>query len=229
VKNFDEILSLSDGVMVARGDLGLEIPAEKVPIVQKTLIKKCIDAHKPVIVATQMLESMTTNNRPTRAEVSDVANAVIDHTDAIMLSGESAAGKYPVETVAMMARIAHETEKSRFDDYACERLSQEKKPKEMIAHAACDIAKTKKIDAMLVTDDDPELVRLIASHRPEVPVVGFSRSPQRRQQLNLVRGVRMYVPQKQTKDFLKRNGLVRRGSLFLEVKGTEIEIEQMGV
>lgn len=227
VENFDEILKLSDGIMVARGDLGLEIPAEKVPIVQKTLIKKCIDAHKPVIVATQMLESMTTNNRPTRAEVSDVANAIIDHTDAIMLSGESAAGKYPVQAVTMMARIAHETEKSHFDDYVCDRLSREKTGEEMIAHAVSEIVRTKKIKLILVKDDDPDLIALVSSHRLEVRIIGFSREPIHRHQLNLVRGVTMLPVSSRPLDELMKRGLARKGDMILEVEGDEIEIKKI--
>lgn len=227
VKNFDEILKLSDGVMVARGDLGLEIPAEKVPIVQKELIKKCIDAHKPVIVATQMLESMTTNNRPTRAEVSDVANAIIDHTDAIMLSGESAAGKYPVQAVTMMARIAHETEKSHFDDYVCNRLSREKTEEEMIAHAVADITRTKKIKLVVVKDDDPELISLISSHRLEVRIIGFSKKPVHRHQLNLVRGVTILPTSSRPLVELMKRGLARKGDMILEVEDDEIEIKKI--
>ncbi|MBI4599625.1 pyruvate kinase [Candidatus Uhrbacteria bacterium] len=227
VKNFDEILALSDGIMVARGDLGLEIPAEKVPTVQKTLIKKCIEAHKPVIVATQMLESMTTNNRPTRAEVSDVANAVIDHTDAVMLSGESAAGKYPVQAVAMMARIAHETEKSHFDDYVCARVSQEKTPQELIAHAVADMTRSKKIALVCVKDDDPELIRLIASHRLEVRIVGFSKNPLHRHQLNLVRGAIVLPPSKRPLDDLKKKGFARKGDAIVSVEKNDIRVEKI--
>ncbi|MBI2436143.1 MAG: pyruvate kinase [Candidatus Magasanikbacteria bacterium] len=116
VKRIDEILEVVDAIMVARGDLGIEIPAEEVPIIQKKLVDKALEKAKPVIVATQMLDSMQHNPRPTRAEVSDVANAVIDHTDAVMLSNETASGEYPVETVAMMSKIIRQTEKSHYDD-----------------------------------------------------------------------------------------------------------------
>jgi len=116
VENFNEILEATDGVMVARGDLAIEVGAEQVPIIQKEIIKKCLLNAKPVIVATQMLQTMTSSLQPTRAEASDVANAVIDHTDAVMLSAETASGAYPVESVKMMAKIADETEASSFDD-----------------------------------------------------------------------------------------------------------------
>jgi len=112
VVNFDEILKVSDGIMVARGDLGVEIPIQEVPTIQKSLIEKCYKVGKPSITATQMLDSMMRNPRPTRAEVSDVANAILDGTSAIMLSGETAAGKYPVESLAMMDSIARQTEKT---------------------------------------------------------------------------------------------------------------------
>ena len=116
IKNLTEIIKQSDGIMVARGDLAVEMPQEKIAVLQKNILKKVRRAHKPTIVATQMLASMENNNRPTRAEISDVANAVIDHTDAVMLSGETAMGKYPVVTVETMAKIIKATEKSRYND-----------------------------------------------------------------------------------------------------------------
>lgn len=227
VKNFDEILVASDAVMVARGDLGIEIPSEKVPIVQKQLIKKCITAHKPVIVATQMLESMTTNSRPTRAEVSDVANAVIDHTDAIMLSGESASGQYPVETVKMMTRIAHETEKSHFDDYTCVNITKEKTERALVAHAVADMARSGKFKLILVKDDDPELIALVASHRPEIRIVGCSQKPMTRRQLALLRGVWALPSSARLIDTLKKRGWARTGDRILEVEDNEVEIKKI--
>lgn len=225
VRNFDDILDVSDGIMIARGDLGIEIPPQKVPVIQKQLIEKCIAAHKPVIVATQMLESMTTNSRPTRAEVSDVANAVIDRTDAVMLSGESATGTYPVETVQMMAQIARETERSRYDDYVCQSIAREKSSRQMIAHAACEIVRTRKLKALIIEDDDFDLIMFVAVHRPEVRIVGFSRNEQRRRQLNVVRGVTMYPVQKNRRAFLKKMGIVKKGDRILELEDDEVDIE----
>ncbi len=226
VHDFEKILAVVDGIMIARGDLGIEMPPQKVPMIQKELIRKCISAHKPVIVATQMMESMITLRRATRAEVSDVANAVIDHTDAVMLSGESATGKYPFETVQLMARTIHEAEKSKYDDYICPFIRKHGVPKEMIAHAAADLALTKKLACIVVEDDDPELVRLVASHRPEVLIFGFSRDARVCQQLNLVRGVRMYKTPKNVARFLKFRKLVRSGNLYAVVEADEVEVNQ---
>jgi pyruvate kinase len=222
--NFEKILTVVDGIMVARGDLGIEIPAQKVPVLQKELIKKCLHARKPVIVATQMMESMMTSRRPTRAEVSDVANAVIDHTDAVMLSGESATGQYPLETVSMMSQTIKETEKSDYDDYVCTFIRHEKDIKEMIAHAVCDIALTRQIK-LIVVEANGRMPLLIASHRPEVPIIGFSADPRIRQQCNVMRGVRMYSPQKNIPKFLKSEKLAKAGDTIAFVEENEIEIE----
>ncbi|MBI4272429.1 pyruvate kinase [Candidatus Uhrbacteria bacterium] len=224
VHDFEKILSVVDGVMIARGDLGIEMPPQRIPVIQKELIQKCIAAHKPVIVATQMMESMITSRRATRAEVSDVANAVIDHTDAVMLSGESAAGKYPLETVQLMSRTIHEAEKSKYDDYVCSSIRKETSIKAMIAHAAADLARTKKLACIVIEDDDSDLVRFITGHRPELQVIGFSRTARVRQQLNLIRGVQMYAPQKNIVRFLKSQKLVRAGDLYAVVEADEVEI-----
>lgn len=224
VQNFDGILGAVDGIMVARGDLGIEIPAQKVPLVQKKLIKKCVRAGKPVIVATQMLESMISSRRPTRAEVSDVANAVIDHTDAVMLSGESATGLYPLEAVEIMRETIRETEKSKYNDFTCAHAPQERTISEMLSHAVCDIVLSKKIKLVCVTGHD-RIVRMIARHRPEVRVIGFSSDATLRQQLNLLYGVTMFPPQKNVFSFVKKMRLAKRGDLVLCVEDDELEIE----
>lgn len=227
VKKFYDILDVSDGIMVARGDLGIETAPERVPIIQKNLIKKCIAAHKPVIVATQMLESMTQNSRATRAEVSDVANAVIDHTDAVMLSGESAAGLYPFEAVQLMAKTVHETEQSSYDDYVCDHGKREHRLMDMIAHAVAIAALTKEIKCIVVKEDNPLLVRSIASHRPEVRIAAFSNDPVARRQLSLVRGVSAFPLQKNAKAFVKKNFKLKRGDLFAELECNELELERV--
>lgn len=225
VKRFNTILEVSDAIMIARGDLGIEVPPEKVPVIQKTLIKKCIAAHKPVIVATQMLESMTQNRRPTRAEVSDVANAAVDHTDAVMLSGESAAGQFPVEAVTVMAHTLHETEKSSFDDYACGHGKQEKKLMDMVAHAVADAALTKQIKLIAVKDDNAALIRSVASHRPEVRIVAFSSDASFARTMNLVRGVKVFPLVKNIHAFFKKMKLVKKGDIIAELETNELELE----
>ena len=213
--------------MIARGDLGIEVPAEKVPVIQKKLIKKCIAAHVPVIVATQMLESMTQKTRPTRAEVSDVANAVVDHTDAVMLSGESAAGLFPVEAVGIMARTIHETEHSRFDDYVCNHGRQEKKLMDMVAHAVADAALTKQIKLIVVKDGNAAFVRSIASHRPEVRIIVFSSDGAFARKMNVVRGVTALPHAKNQMTFLKKLKLVKKGDLIAELECNELELERV--
>jgi pyruvate kinase len=170
VANFDAILEATDAVMVARGDLGVEIPAEQVPVVQKTIVAKCLKAGKPVVVATQMLDSMIRNPRPTRAEVSDIANAVIDHADAIMLSGETASGKYPVEAVQMMAAVAEETEKSHFDDMPADLSVGHESIRRGIATAAALLAEKIGAKAILAATTSGATARYIARVRPELPI-----------------------------------------------------------
>ncbi|MFA5358289.1 MAG: pyruvate kinase [Patescibacteria group bacterium] len=190
IKNFDKILAVVDGIMVARGDLGIELAPAQVPILQKELVAKCLAAAKPVIVATQMLESMMEKPRPTRAEVSDVANAVIDHADAVMLSGETATGKYPVEVVEMMASIISKTEKSPYDDLAIQSPSLAKSTLFAVAESIKVLANKLKVKVLVVSDSTGEAVRAISSFRPEVDIIVLTRSKTTQQQLGLNWGVR---------------------------------------
>ena len=168
VKNIDEIINVSDGVMVARGDLGVEIPTEDVPIVQKEIIYRCNKAGKPVITATQMLESMMSSYRATRAEASDVANSIFDGTDVIMLSGETASGKYPLEAVQTMAKIAQRTEKSL--DYITlfqkKGLSERIHSTDAISHATVQIATEIRANAILTITESGFTARMIAKYKP---------------------------------------------------------------
>lgn len=190
VKNIDSIIEAADGIMVARGDLGIETNPETVPGVQKLLINKCLMAAKPVITATQMLDSMIRNPRPTRAEASDVANAVLDGTDAIMLSGETASGQFPVEAVATMAKIAEEAERLRTT------LGQKIKYSEprvfsasgAICHAAVYTAAETKAKAIIAPTVSGSTAKLMASFRPEVPLIAVTPSPMVQRQLALYWG-----------------------------------------
>ena len=174
VNNIDDIIKMSDGIMVARGDLGVEVPAEEVPMLQKVLIHKCQAAGKPVITATQMLESMCNNPRPTRAETSDVANAILDGTDAIMLSGETAGGLYPVEAVETMARVATFTESSftpkSYEDVDAESATTT----ESIGKAVVKIAKDLHAAAIIASTERGGTAQMISKFRPACPIVAVS-------------------------------------------------------
>ncbi|MFX0014777.1 MAG: pyruvate kinase [Promethearchaeota archaeon] len=188
--NFDEILEVSDGIMVARGDLGIEIPTEQVPIVQKDLISKCNHRGKPVIVATQMLESMINNPRPTRAEASDVSNAIMDGADAVMLSGETAVGKFPVEAVQYMEKIAKAAEDhgiTRPVGYGFKQPSLT----EVIGRGVFMISEEKhlKIKAILTNTRRGSTARLVAKYRPKTPIIAGTPYPSTKRQLNLTWGV----------------------------------------
>lgn len=230
VKNFDDILAVVDGIMIARGDLGVEIPAEDVPIVQKQIIEKCRLAGKPVVVATQMLDSMMRNPRPTRAEVSDVANAVFDHTDAVMLSGESAMGKYPLKTVQMMAKIVKEAEDSEFDDVPFQIGVVENSIASM-AHTVKLFAVEDEIQAVI---SSPSIVpwaeRLLKAH-PEVPLFLACESARVARQVSLHWGVDAFVMRnpntesfhKRAIKYLQKQRKVKKHSTVAVVTGTEQE------
>lgn len=183
----DGILDAVDGIMVARGDLGIEIAPEKIPAMQKMMIRKANQRGKPVITATQMLRSMVQNPRATRAEVADIANAVLDGTDALMLSEESAAGDYPVESVRTMAQVAEETEKILEPRY--EFLGIEKTVPEAISHAAVSLARDLQVEAFLIPTSSGSTARMIARYRPKHPIVAISPEPQTVKTLCLVWGV----------------------------------------
>jgi pyruvate kinase len=177
IEHLDSILEVADGIMVARGDLGVEVPPEKVPAIQKHIIKRAAEFRKPVITATQMLESMIENPRPTRAEASDVANAIYDGTDAVMLSGETAAGRYPVEAVAMMAKIVTETEMQIRNDpepkaraRRVAKLSVAETICECMAHSAEDL----DVAAIAIFTESGATVRLLSKYRPEPPIYALS-------------------------------------------------------
>ena len=194
IDNLDEIIEATDGVMIARGDLGVELPAEDVPLMQKMIIDKCLDHSKPVIVATQMLESMTQNSRPTRAEVSDVANAVIDHTDAVMLSGETAAGDYPVEAVSYMRKIVKKTERSAYDDLVTKKKAKALMPAgAAVSSVAKTLAKEVKAKLILVASMAGDSGRVVSRFRPELPILVACRSERVKRQLNLSWGVVPFV------------------------------------
>ena len=197
VDNLDEIISVSDGLMVARGDLGVEIPVEEVPIVQKQMIDKCRSAGKPVITATQMLDSMQQNPRPTRAEASDVANAIFDGTDAIMLSGETAAGDYPVEAVRTMSNIAVRTEMSLVDqDAYALRAFDQSDTTEAIGQAVGHTAKNLNIGTIVAATESGHTARMISKYRPKADIVAMTFSEKAALNLTLKWGVQPYVAEK---------------------------------
>lgn len=189
VKNLDEILKVSDGIMVARGDLGVEIPTEEVPIVQKMIIDKCNKAGKPVITATQMLDSMMRNPRPTRAEASDVANAIFDGTDAVMLSGETASGKYPVDAVQTMARIASKAETAVRYNVKAKGVLTMPTITDAISHASFSIANDLKAEAIITPTTSGSTAKMVSKYRPKAPIIAATPSFKVKRKLCLVWGV----------------------------------------
>jgi len=210
IENLDAIIELSDGIMIARGDMGVELPFKDLPIIQKDIIKKCYREGKHVITATQMLESMTKSPRPTRAEVSDVANAIYDGSTAIMLSGESAAGKYPIESVKTMADIAETTEKvikyeSRFKK---NKLNIDKDIINAIATAVCEASYCLNAKAIIAMTKSGRTARIVSNYRPACPVIAATVSERACRQLNLAWNVMpIKTEEKYTTDELLKYGI----------------------
>ncbi len=230
IENLDAILEVADGVMVARGDLGVEVPPEKVPLIQKFVIRRALDFRRPVITATQMLESMTEYPRPTRAEASDVANAIFDGTDAVMLSGETAMGKFPREAVEMMARIVAEAEAHPFHRLVpghrqAEHLSVAETICESMAHAAKDL----NIRAVAVFTETAATARMLSKHRPAADIYAFTQFETVCNRMNLLWGVAPLrcsgnLSAAEMAEFaeveLVRKGVLSRGDVFGLVAGT---------
>lgn len=191
IKNLDEIIDVSDGIMVARGDMGVEIPIEKVPIIQKNIIRKCNEAGKIVITATQMLDSMIRNSLPTRAEACDICNAIFDGTDAIMLSGESASGNYPIEAAEMMSRIAIETEANLDYNYLNKRLKEPSLSSfsEAISYSACRSSNLLHAKAVVAATNSGATAKLISKYRPKCSIIAITPYDEVRRGLNLNFGI----------------------------------------
>jgi pyruvate kinase len=188
VHNLDAILKVVEAVMVARGDLGVEIPIDEVPLVQKRIIRRCNAAGKPVITATQMLDSMMNNPRPTRAEVTDVANAIFDGTDAVMLSGETAAGQYPLEAVRMMAKIAIRADAALPDRHPFGERGPKPEMPEVVARATVEMARSLGAAAILCATTSGSTVRLIAKYRPDGRLIAATPVPETYRRLALTWG-----------------------------------------
>ncbi len=232
VENIDEILQVSDSIMVARGDLGVEIPAEEVPLVQKMIIKKCNKVGKPVITATQMLDSMQRNPRPTRAEASDVANAILDGTDAIMLSGETAAGKYPMESVATMNRIAIRTEQSlEYKEKHHFESTHHTTVTDSISQAVANTAIDLEVNAILTPTESGQTARLVSKYRPVAPIIAITPNQKVMKKLSLIWGVFpiLGVEVKSTDEMLASavdgalySGYIKHGDLVIITAGVPV-------
>jgi len=235
VDNIDEIIRVTDGIMVARGDMGVEIPAEEVPALQKMIIKKVYNSGKQVITATQMLDSMMKNPRPTRAETNDVANAIYDGTSAIMLSGETAAGLYPIEAVRTMVRIAIRTENDIDYNKRFQNDANQKSPNitSAISHATCTTAHDLGAAAIITVTKSGRTARMISKYRPVPPIIGCTSSPHVYHQLNLSWGVTpLLIPEEDNADTLfehaieaaENTGIVENGDLVVITSGIPLGV-----
>jgi len=235
LKHIDDIVQVVDGIMVARGDLGVETPLEKVPLVQKMLIERSNRAGKPVITATQMLRSMVDNPRPTRAEVTDVANAILDGSDAVMLSEETAVGKYPVEAVKMMIRIAEDAESGFPFDAWGQRFetSREKALPEAVSHAACKLAEEINAAAIIAFTQSGRTAQLVAKYRPGRPILAPTPLEETYRRLALIWGVAPILSEdmKTTDEMIDKTlaatvklGLVPRGHKVVIIAGAPVGV-----
>ena len=230
VRDIDGIIRASDGIMVARGDLGIEMPMEKVPSTQKMIIRKCLEAAKPVITATQMLESMIENPRPTRAEATDVANAVLDGSDAVMLSGETAAGRHPIRVVEVMAQIILEAERhyGEFNFEPSRDAAREENVTESVSSVACSLAEHVGAAGIVCLTSSGATARSIARHRPSMPVYAFTDEERVVGQLGLLWGTKAFlIPFQRDTDQgvqmvhqrLRERGLITSGDLIVITAG----------
>ncbi|SET46839.1 pyruvate kinase [Natronincola peptidivorans] len=235
VDNLDEIIEVSDGIMVARGDLGVEIPTEEIPLVQKLMIEKCNKAGKPVITATQMLDSMIRNPRPTRAEVTDVANAILDGTDAIMLSGETAAGKYPVEAVKTMTNIAKRTEESiNYRELLRNRaIAKETTITDAISNATCVTAMDLQASAIITATSSGHTARMVSKFRPKASIIATTTQERVRRRLSLIWGVYSVLTEElqSTDDIIEisvqkalEEKMIQRGELIVITAGVPVGV-----
>ena len=227
VERMNEIIMASDGVMVARGDMGVEVPFEKLPSIQKQLIEKSNELGKLTITATQMLESMVTNTRPTRAEISDIANAIYDGTSAIMLSGETSAGKHPVLAVSIMQKIANETE-STIKSSELIKVVNSKDVTTGIGYAACDLSRSLKVDAILVTTTSGKSAESISRFRPECQIVALTPSIDVYYKLGMLWGIQPLLDKtfyntdellKSARVRAKEAGYVKKGDIVIQTAG----------
>ncbi|MHB1453982.1 MAG: pyruvate kinase [Saccharofermentanales bacterium] len=235
VDNIDEIIRVSDGIMIARGDMGVEIPLEEVPVLQKMIIKKVYNAGKQVITATQMLDSMMKNPRPTRAEATDVANAIYDGTSAIMLSGETAAGKYPLQAVKTMAKIAKRTEEDidYIKRFKMRDVELNNDVTNAISHATCTTAHDLGAAAIVTVTKSGKTARMISKYRPNCLIIGCSPSPNVCRQLNMSWGIiPLLVDEKKTADELfdhavdkaEKSGIITAGEIVVITAGVPLGI-----
>ncbi|QUM80957.1 pyruvate kinase PykF [Moritella sp. 5] len=228
VDNFDEILAESDGIMVARGDLGVEIPVEEVIMAQKMMIKKCNKAGKVVITATQMLDSMISNPRPTRAEAGDVANAVLDGTDAVMLSGETAKGKYPVEAVSIMANICERTDNSMSSDLGANIVAKSMRITEAVCKGAVETTEKLCAPLIVVATRGGKSAKSVRKYFPKANILAITTNEKTAQQLCLTKGVKSCIVKQidSTDEFYRKgkelaiaSGLAKEGDIIVMVSG----------